>query len=74
VWTSTNVTGTLTIELVRLNNTILTITEDADVDDGSYSWTIPEETETANNYQIYIESNNDPDVNDNSRNFRIRAP
>ncbi len=70
-WESEDPVGTVRIDLYHINTFEMSITDDIDMVNGQYQWTIPENAPTGNGYRIYIESNVDPDVNDQSSNFWI---
>ncbi|MBZ0264001.1 choice-of-anchor D domain-containing protein [bacterium] len=75
-WTSLNLDGTtVLIHLYEHNSFYMTIAEEVNIDDGTYTWTVPQGVEPGNNaYRVYIESSINPDVNDLSSNFSIEAP
>jgi len=70
-WSSTNLTGSVYIMLlINTSGNSMTITAGAQVNSGSYSWTIPNSiVENGSVFKIKIASNTVPAVRDTSNNF-----
>ncbi len=72
-WTSENLEDSLRIDLYHDGEFVTNIAENVPVLDHTYTWTVPIEIQPGHNYQVYIESNLLPLINDFSSNFMIEA-
>ncbi|MEE9466411.1 MAG: Ser-Thr-rich GPI-anchored membrane family protein [Candidatus Neomarinimicrobiota bacterium] len=70
-WVHSNLVGTVKIDLYQNDAFVLNIADSVDVAPGSYNWTVPLTIAEGSRYQIYIESNSLPFVNDLGGDFRI---
>jgi hypothetical protein len=70
-WTYTNLSGTMRIDLYHEGLLVTNIADSIDVADESFRWTVPLTVTADRNYQIYLESNSLPFVNDLGGSFRI---
>ena len=74
VWTSSNLTGSIKIELLKGGSLNTTISQDTP-DTGSYSWMIPPSQSLGSNYRIRVSSVESPGIiDDGEADFSISQP
>lgn len=73
-WTSAGLTGTIRIVLYEGRDSLLTITDDADVLDNAYLWTVPAQMTPGGQYKVHLASNDKPAITAESNSFSIVTP
>jgi PKD repeat protein len=65
-WTSANIDGNIKIELFRDGQTAIELATDVDITLGTYSWSVEETLEVADDYKVSITSLDDATLTDES--------